>query len=124
MGGALPRGAPRTKGAKKLATSISTCRLAIRMALPPTRRVGPHAAEAVTSELARATRPDVTRLLPWWGKLVHQALGAESDKTEASDERQDQTAAPRAAGVRLHPAIDERPGSRTRRVEAKTVRAR
>src|SRR5262249_9218931 len=57
-------------------------------------------------------RQELSRLLPWWGKLVHQMLLAEaSGESEVHDERWDHTDPPGARLAHLHPPIDERAGS-------------
>ena len=58
---------------------------------------------------------EISQLLPWWSKLVHQRLLAEAgvldDRREESNEREDRYITSGAAGVRLRAAVDGSSGS-------------
>jgi hypothetical protein len=58
---------------------------------------------------------EISRLLPWWSKLVHQRLLAEAAELdpgrEASDEREDRHFTSGAACVRVRAAVDGSSGS-------------
>jgi hypothetical protein len=58
---------------------------------------------------------EISQLLPWWSKLVHQRLLAEAgvlaDRREESNERENRYITSGAAGVRLRAAVDGSSGS-------------
>jgi hypothetical protein len=66
----------------------------------------PSRKEAVPS----ASNEEISRLLPWWSKLVWQRLQAEAVELgagrEESDEREDRHFTSGTAGVRVRAAVD------------------
>jgi hypothetical protein len=62
----------------------------------------------------------VRELLPWWSKLVHQALLAEATtlaaESEERDDCEDRSVASTATRVRLRAAVDGCSGLRARRI--------
>jgi hypothetical protein len=71
----------------------------------------PSRKEAVPS----ASNEEISQLLPWWSKLVHQRLLAEvgvlDARREESNERENRYITSGAAGVRLRAAVDGSSGS-------------
>jgi hypothetical protein len=99
---------------KKLAITTKGTRLEGAMANKGEQRHARQASRGKAVPFAVGNN-EISQLLPWWSKLVHQRLLAEAgvldDRREESNEREDRYITSGAAGVRLRAAVDGSSGS-------------